>query len=45
MIYYDQLDLRAHSFGVKDYLFGKAMDEDLGPNYPYVRVPFKWGQK
>jgi len=44
MIYYDKLDLRSFSFGVKDYLVGKAMDEDLGANYPYIRDPLK-GEK
>lgn len=41
MIYYEKPYVRAHSFGVKDYLVGKAIDEVLGVDYPYVRVPLK----
>ena len=29
---------------MKDCLVGKAIDEDLGDDYPYVRVPLK-GEK
>lgn len=32
VIYYDKPYLRAHSFGMKDYLVEKVIDDILGPN-------------